>query len=245
MLVKMMKFCFRENIPIVYIDETGFSMRPIHRQEYTAPGRKITLERSNTNQKNVTVSAAISANDGLIHFEMVEGGQTIPTYITFLINLRAKIGIGKRIGLFYDGLNAHKNAEVINMILEWGWVPILNEAYRCEQNPIESFFSRVKTYYYARRNNIQANPIFDQRNFLLNGIQNKKMACEAFLKFQTYDCRATIERSVRAMEERYGEVLRPEAGQERPNDITQTEENPQELVESRIMTRKEKRARDK
>ena len=91
-LVKMMKFCFREKIPIVYIDETGFSMRPIHRQEYTAPGRKIMLERSNTNQKNVTVSAAISANDGLIHFEMIEGGQTIPTYITFLINLRAKVG---------------------------------------------------------------------------------------------------------------------------------------------------------
>ena len=48
-LVRGLSDCLRRNIPVIFIDETGFSMRPISKKEFTAPGRLIKLERSNVN----------------------------------------------------------------------------------------------------------------------------------------------------------------------------------------------------
>ena len=182
-LVQKMKLCFKKQIRIVFIDETGFSMRPLSRKEFTRPGHQVLLERSDVNQKNVTVSAAIDES-GLVHYEMIEGGQNVTSYITFLINLKNKLMRNEKIGLFFDGLWAHKNAQVIKMIKEWGWIPILNEAYQCEQNPIEQFFSIVKRFYYAERNHNQANPDWNAKGELMNAIMIKEYALYSFAEHE-------------------------------------------------------------
>jgi hypothetical protein len=54
----------------------------------------------------------------------------------------------KKVAILFDGLSVHKMKMSLQLILiEFGWIGMLNVAYSPKQNPIEIYFSMIKRNY--------------------------------------------------------------------------------------------------
>ena len=90
---------------------------------------------------NVKVCAVVDEN-GLVYYEIQGEHFKTEDYCLFLENLFAEIGEDRRCALFFDGLNIHKSGQAIKkLISDFGWLPILNVAYKPRQQPIELYFA--------------------------------------------------------------------------------------------------------
>ena len=96
--------------------------------------------------------AAISTEGKIEHLKVTLKAVNAKKYMSWLRMLRPKLGEDE-VYLFVDNLGVHKTPKVMKTYEELGIVPIFNETYSPQYNPIEVIFSQVKRHYKEQRLN--------------------------------------------------------------------------------------------
>ncbi len=95
---------------------------------YSNTRDNIYLFKKSRYSKNITAVVFMDIN-GLVHHKKIDGFVNWKIYWDFLYELREIVGQCK-IGILFDGLAVHKMAVSWSIILiEFGWVGLLNKAY--------------------------------------------------------------------------------------------------------------------
>jgi hypothetical protein len=82
----------KENLPIVYIDETMFTSRVYAQQDYWVKGKAIEVEQSDVYIKYVAALAAISSDNGLDHLRTYNHAVNAELFADFIDELSKKRG---------------------------------------------------------------------------------------------------------------------------------------------------------
>lgn len=133
----------RENRTIVFVDESGLSMRPARKRTWAPEGQTPILE-FNFNWKKLSCIGGISLRQ--IYFQIHEGSVKTPQVIEFVQYLcRAIRG---DILIVWDGLRAHWSRAVKEHIESLGTRVVLEQlpAYAPELNPVEYLWAQVKQH---------------------------------------------------------------------------------------------------
>ena len=96
--------------------------------------------------------AAISTDGKVEHLKVTMKAVNAKKYMSWLRMLRPKLGEDE-VYLFVDNLGVHKTPKVMKTYEELGIVPIFNETYSPQYNPIEVIFSQIKRHYKEQRLN--------------------------------------------------------------------------------------------
>ena len=125
-------------------------------------------------------------------------------YVEFLKLIRRTVG-SRRIALFYDGLSTHKCARAMNLVASYRWIRLLNEAWRSQDNPIESYIGYVKRRFYKLKLQAGANPV------VVDGINTTPMVMrdlinQALEKYRDFDMTRVIDGCMMEIKKRLMEL---------------------------------------
>lgn len=134
----------REGKPLVFLDETGFSLQPLVVRTWAKRGQTPTLHYR-FNWKKLSSIVALSTDLRLV-FELIPGAFTASRVLCFLVDVIREIG--RPFVLLWDRAQAHRSGEIDDFLhrpevrarLKVRWFP----PYAPELNPAEGVFSVVK-----------------------------------------------------------------------------------------------------
>ncbi len=148
------KECDSDGFKIVYIDETMFTRKAIHTEEYCLPSQNIEIQQKALNETTKALLMGISFEDGLEYSQIYEKSVDIPKFLDYLENLK-KANKGQRIAVFMDNLSVHTSKISKEKMNDLGMRYIYNVPYSPDFNPIEMCFSVLKnTFKKLRMNNL-------------------------------------------------------------------------------------------
>jgi transposase len=133
----------------VAVDETGFSLnvRPTHGYSLRGTRLNIAFKPSRTDRIHVSVVAAIDEN-GNMRYKPIEGHYSRDTFTEFLQSLQYPTGTV----LLMDNVRFHHSQCVKDLAENRGWHLLYTPPYSPRFNPIEKFFSCVKSRFRKHRN---------------------------------------------------------------------------------------------
>jgi transposase len=137
-----------QNAALIFLDESGFSLKPSVRRTW-APRGKPPVLRHHFNWKRINAIGAIACRPDGSHCDLLLRLQAQPvtaqSVIGFLSSLRAD-RCGQPTVLLWDGLPAHRSLAVRDFLAEQrDWLKVERfPAYAPELNPIEYVWSSIK-----------------------------------------------------------------------------------------------------
>lgn len=130
---------------IIYVDETGYNLYVMRTRGRAAVGDRAVRTVCGSKGANTSVIAAISDQyeDGVLYYQVVQGGVNSEKFTDFMQSLCAIIGEDEDIKIVMDNAPCHRNVEQLVVMSENQevvklppWSPFLN--------PIENCFSVMK-----------------------------------------------------------------------------------------------------
>ena len=146
----------RNNLPLVYIDETVFTKKTYHERDYWVKNEKVEVDADEVYIPYVCAIAAVSAQNGLEHLRTYNTAVKGEDFAQFIEELSAKLK-GKPFALFMDQASFHKSDPVKEAIAIGKVTRIWNVAYCPWFNPIEGCFAIIKNHYKRSRLNAMRN----------------------------------------------------------------------------------------
>ena len=192
---------------LFHVDETSFVLRQ-GQLVYAAPGQYIKSYHFNKFERNRNVIACVG-EEGVLCYESYAEHINAEMYLKFLHKIRRHLG-SERIGLLHDGASIHKCAPIKNFFHNYRWVNCTSEAWCSYLNPVETFFSMVKRYYYTQRLRIGANPDFNEAGKNLNPIALDQLIEDAFERYRAVSLKKVIQSCMRKWRERLTRASLPE-----------------------------------
>ena len=141
---------------ILFADETVFTKNTIPRKTYAIKGKNLCVDQMQLGNGYRSALAAISTDGKIEHLKVTDKAINQKKYISFLKKMRKKLQ-DEKIYIFVDNLQVHKTKKVMAAYEELKMVPIFNETYSPDYNPIETIFSQVKQRFKEQRLNKLAN----------------------------------------------------------------------------------------
>ena len=142
------KNCRRARGWLLFLDEAGFTQKPSVRKTWAPRGKTPVLNHP-FNWKKMSVCAGLAYRwDGKrsrLYFRLRPGNFDAPSLIEFIKDLKKHFR-GSRVTLIWDGLPAHKSAEM-QMFLrsQSDWLSVERlPGYSPNLNPVEMLFGNVK-----------------------------------------------------------------------------------------------------
>jgi transposase len=128
---------------IVFVDESGLSMRPARKNTWAPTGQTPILE-FNFNWKKLSAIGGVSFRQ--IYFQLHEGSIKSQEVIAFVGYLLQQIR--RKLIIVWDGLGAHWSGEVKAYIESLGDKVLLEQlpAYAPELNPVEYLWAQLKQH---------------------------------------------------------------------------------------------------
>lgn len=140
---------------IFFQDESGVSQRPPVRRTWAPKGQTPVLIHA-FNWKKMSICAALGFRwDGRrsrLFFQTRDGSYNTPSLIQFLKDLKRELR-GRKAVLVWDGLPAHKSAEMKAYLQQQGdWLVVERlPGYAPDLNPVETLWGNIKGQELANR----------------------------------------------------------------------------------------------
>jgi transposase len=158
-----------ESIPdpnLVFLDETGFCLHQTKKYGYSLKNTKCFLNVPANRGRNVSLMCAINLM-GVIGFEMKEGAFDGNSFLQFIEEKLVPYFRGNRGSiLIMDNCRFHHRLDVKQFLIEKNILFMYLPAYSPQLNPIEEFFSYLKSKY----TDIQ--PLSRNKNEIINRVSN-------------------------------------------------------------------------
>ena len=137
---------------ICFADETVFTKNTLPRMAYATKGKNICVNMKDLQGVYRSALVAISTDGKVEHMKVTEKAINAKKYISFLTKLRKKLK-KEKFCLFVDNLRVHKTVAVMKVYHDLKIIPIFNETYAPNYNPIETIFGQIKRAYKTQRLN--------------------------------------------------------------------------------------------
>ena len=124
------------------LDETGFGNSSLQRYGWAKKGKPATGKYRRI--MNITLLAVIHPA-GLVQARFVKGGVDSSVYYDFVKELFERFEGRKKLLLMVENLGAHKTSIVKKLATKHSHITIFNLPYTCRANPIEYFFTMLKS----------------------------------------------------------------------------------------------------
>ena len=131
---------------LVFLDETGFNLHLTPRWGYSPRNSKCSVVVPNSKGNNVSVIAAIDIN-GLLAYKVKIGSFNSESFVDFINNELPCIPKQQRKFLIKDNASIHKTADSKEACASRNYVAKYLPPYSPQLNPIEEFFSCLKSRY--------------------------------------------------------------------------------------------------
>ena len=155
---------------LVYLDETGFNMHSSSKYGYSERNTKAFITVPANKGINISLMCAIDCN-GVIEYNIVDGAYNGNLFINFIIDkLVPYFAINRDSILILDNARFHHRQDVLLCLNQNSIFYKFLPAYSPQLNPIEEFFSSLKSRYNALspRPNNRASVKTEIRNTLGN-----------------------------------------------------------------------------
>lgn len=141
----------KENSDLIFLDEAGFSRHTARHYGYSPLNTKAVKFVRGSRGQNKSLLSMIQHNGCIAHM-MVEGAVNRSILVDFLENnlVATPLGQPQRV-LIMDNVKFHHSAEVKEVCLRKRVILLFLPAYSPHLNPIEQFFSIVKSKFKADR----------------------------------------------------------------------------------------------
>ena len=123
---------------LIFVDEAGINLFTRRTRGRAPVGQRATRVVGGTRGKNLTLRLAIS-EEGIVHYEFIEGGMTKDKFSNFLRTLSCVVG-EEPASIICDNAPAHRNVIIDNPMHQLRHLP----AYSPFLNPVENCFSTWK-----------------------------------------------------------------------------------------------------
>lgn len=138
------------NKQILFLDECGFNLHESINYGYSAVGEDAIAYLNKSRGKNNSVCALISIA-GVQHHRRISGAYNTEEFIQFLRECTDKGIFSNEVVLVYDNVAFHRSEQVKNYLRSLGVQIMHLPAYSPDLNPIENFFSVVKSKFNSIR----------------------------------------------------------------------------------------------
>jgi len=139
------------NIPnskLIYLDETGINLHTMQSYGYSPINTNVNI-LVNPRGKNVSIMTLIS-NEHVLHYKIIDGSYNSELFKEFIEECITKNVVSNKI-LLMDNVRFHKTKLIQDLFEEnqisFDFIP----PYSPQLNPIEEFFSMLKSRYYNKR----------------------------------------------------------------------------------------------
>jgi transposase len=182
---KLKKKAAKLGIPLVFVDESGFSLAPIRGKTWSKIGEPVTL-RENFSRQNHTgigmITLSPNRKDLHFYFTIFCGSARTEDFIFWLTQLHYYYS-GQRVMILWDGLSAHKAAENYFKAHYSNWFFFeYFPPYSPELNPVEQCWQWMKNVDLA---NVISPNVAELHKSVLNSaekINQKKSLLKNFLE---------------------------------------------------------------
>ena len=174
-----------QNYSIYYLDEVLFSSKATFDWAWSPLRDNFKIDKKQMSMIPQAVVATISADRGVVYFELYEKSVNIKKFQQYLQHLRNRCQ-GMKICLFLDQLSSHSSPKSRLNMSQLGFKYIFNAAYSPQFNPIEYIFAKIKLHYKK-----------EKLRRITNGmdIDVKEMIKQSFKNITKKDCINCINKS--------------------------------------------------
>ncbi len=135
---------------ILFLDETGFNLHTSINYGYSEVGISPVTYVPPSKGQNLSACCIISQS-GLIHYKLIDGGFNGTTFMDYLVELSNNRILKSGVVLVLDNAPIHKTIVVREFLERIGVIVSFLPPYSPDFNPIENFFSSVKSRLHAIR----------------------------------------------------------------------------------------------
>lgn len=157
---------------ILFLDETGFNLHTSRHYGYSPKGVDCVTTVPANRGRNVSVLAIIGKNR-VLHKKIIIGPYNSNIFKLFLNECKEQEIFKQDNFVVMDNVRFHKTPEILSFFSENRYNVIYLPPYSPQLNPIEEFFSAVKSRYYnLRPRAITTMQLIEYVNFVLVEIEN-------------------------------------------------------------------------
>lgn len=167
---------------LIFLDETGFNMHTTRKYGYSQVGNKAYVNVPAKRGINQSLLCAIS-KEGVIGYELKEGSYNAESFIGFINRVIVPYFHEHPISvLIMDNARIHKTQAVLRALASGNIRYKFNVPYSPELNPIEEFFSLVKSQFSAIRVNNPTLSICECVDHILGAGIDYSSQCSGFYR---------------------------------------------------------------